>query len=262
MFNKNGNILFGILDLLAQIHAKHQEPMSSTEGVRKRNTNINNEAPQANNSSPSGDYTKEQHEMCERILRCKDYYEVLRVSKEATDTEIKRSYKKLALQLHPDKNRAPGAVEAFKALGNAAGVLTDAEKRKHYDMFGGKSENISTRHYHSNHEYEHAYRGAGTGFESDFTAEELFNMFFGNGFPQTRSTSHRSRRESSVNEYTFKHIKSVKLIHFLYYSIEIVAKLLSTTSTLNPTAQSCFWFDSCIGINLNVGIIFYCGSLL
>lgn len=86
------------------------------------------------------------------------------------------------------------------SLGNAAGVLTDAEKRKHYDMFGGKSDRGTTRHYHTNHEYEHAYRGAGTGFESDFTAEELFNMFFGNGFPQTRAThrQYASRRESAV----------------------------------------------------------------
>lgn len=139
--------------------------------------------------------------MCERILRCKDYYEVLRITKEATDSEIKRSYKKLALQLHPDKNRAPRAVEAFKALGNAAGVLTDPEKRKHYDLFGNKPDKMPKRHYHTNHEYEHAYRGAGSGFDSDFTAEELFNMFFGNGFPQTRTTNHRqyaSRRESQV----------------------------------------------------------------
>lgn len=192
--------MYFAIELLAQIQAKHSEPKGSTEGVRKRQTNVNNEGPQANDTS-SGEYTKEQHEMCERILRCKDYYEVLHISKEATDTEIKRSYKKLALQLHPDKNRAPGAVEAFKALGNAAGVLTDAEKRKHYDLFGSKVEKGPARHYHTNHEYEHAYRGAGSGFESDFTAEELFNMFFGNGFPQTRTTSQRqyaSRRESTV----------------------------------------------------------------
>lgn len=186
-------------DLLAQINARDSETKDTSDGVRKRNTNPNAGASQTKrkDSMPS-EYTKEQSELCDQILRCKDYYEVLRVSKEATDTEIKRSYKKLALQLHPDKNRAPRAVEAFKALGNAAGCLTDPEKRKHYDLFGNKPDRIPKRQYSQNHEYEHAYR---TGFDSDFTAEELFNMFFGNGFPQTRTTSQRhysSRRESQV----------------------------------------------------------------
>lgn len=109
-----------LVELLAQINAKKSETKTSTDGMRQRNTNpVNNENAQTkpNEASTPADYTKEQKETCERILRCKDYYEVLSVSKEATDSEIKRSYKKLALQLHPDKNRAPGAVEAFKALG-------------------------------------------------------------------------------------------------------------------------------------------------
>lgn len=60
--------------------------------------------------------------------RCKDYYEILGVTKESTDSEIKKAYKKLALQLHPDKNKAPGAAEAFKAVGNAVATLTDNGK--------------------------------------------------------------------------------------------------------------------------------------
>lgn len=172
--------------------------------LRKRRTaSAANKENRTNEEQTSSEavYTKEQLELCRRIQLCKDYYEVLGVSKEATDSEIKRAYKKLALQLHPDKNRAPGAVEAFKALGNAAGVLTDAEKRKHYDMFGNEAIKSSTRHYHTNHEYEHAYDRS-AGFESDFTAEELFNMFFGNKFPQQRNTNTNrryTRNESAVS---------------------------------------------------------------
>lgn len=62
-------------------------------------------------------YTNEQSEAVKRIKGCKDYYEILGVNKDATDSDIKKSYKKLALQLHPDKNKSPGAAEAFKAIG-------------------------------------------------------------------------------------------------------------------------------------------------
>lgn len=190
--------VFRIADLLSQIHLAQEIPSTNNESStrRRRKTNANKENDETTPTTPSSsvevEYTKEQYEMCIRIKKCKDYYEVLNVTKEATDTEIKKAYKKLALQLHPDKNRAPGAVEAFKTLGNAAGVLTDSEKRKNYDLFGDKGRKTYNRHqYQSNHEYEHMYRDSS--FESDFTAEELFNMFFGNGFPQQRQ-NHTSRR--------------------------------------------------------------------
>ena len=51
-----------------------------------------------------------------RINRCKDYYEILGVSKTASDLDLKKAYKKMALQLHPDKNSAPGSTEAFKGI--------------------------------------------------------------------------------------------------------------------------------------------------
>ena len=49
-----------------------------------------------------------------RIKKCKDYYEILGVEKDASETDLKKAYRKLSLQFHPDKNKAPGATEAFK----------------------------------------------------------------------------------------------------------------------------------------------------
>ena len=66
----------------------------------------------------------------------RDYYEVLGVSKTATDEEIKRSFRKLAKQYHPDINKEPGAEEKFKEIGEAYAILSDPEKRRQYDQFG------------------------------------------------------------------------------------------------------------------------------
>ena len=67
----------------------------------------------------------------------KDYYEVLGVSKEATEKDIKRAYRKLARQYHPDLNQDnPDAEERFKVINEAHEVLSDPEKRKKYDQFG------------------------------------------------------------------------------------------------------------------------------
>ena len=67
----------------------------------------------------------------------RDYYEVLEVTRTTTVEEIKRSYRKLAVKHHPDKNPdAPHAEERFKELGEAYDVLMDAEKRAAYDRYG------------------------------------------------------------------------------------------------------------------------------
>jgi len=66
----------------------------------------------------------------------RDYYEVLGVSKDATQDEIKRAYRKLALKFHPDRNKEAGAAEKFAECSEAYEVLSDKDKRQRYDQFG------------------------------------------------------------------------------------------------------------------------------
>lgn len=140
------------------------------------------------------------------------------VTKESPDSEIKKAYKKLALQLHPDKNNAPGSAEAFKAIGNAATVLTDPEKRKQYDAYGAEGLNgqmgRAGRGYGVNRGFD-GFEGFtfSRGFESNATAEEIFNMFFGGGadtFSQGnvyRRQNRHQRTENTRNEVIIQKMK-------------------------------------------------------
>ncbi len=97
----------------------------------------------------------------------RDYYEVLSVSRTATEEEIKRSYRKLAVKFHPDKNPGDaGAEEKFKELGEAYDVLMDADKRAAYDRYG-----------HAAFAQGTAGRGGG-GFHDPF---DIFREVFGAG---------------------------------------------------------------------------------
>lgn len=74
---------------------------------------------------------------CFRALKMgKDFYKILEIKKGATDDEIKKAYRKLALKYHPDKNKSPGAEERFKEVAEAYEVLSDKKKRDVYDQYG------------------------------------------------------------------------------------------------------------------------------
>jgi molecular chaperone DnaJ len=97
----------------------------------------------------------------------RDYYEVLAVAREATAEEIKRSYRKLALQFHPDRNPGDAEAEAkFKEAAEAYDVLSDSDKRQRYDRYGhaGLSE-----------------MGGGPGFTNINDIFEIFGDLFGGG---------------------------------------------------------------------------------
>uniref|UniRef100_A0AC35TVY6 J domain-containing protein n=1 Tax=Rhabditophanes sp. KR3021 TaxID=114890 RepID=A0AC35TVY6_9BILA len=124
------------------------------------------------------DWTDEDVKEVDRIRHCKDYYQILKVTKDADSSKLKKSYRLLALKLHPDKCKAPNATEAFKALGNAYGVLSDTDKRRRYDMVGPEDNSHGTPSRGHNNFYDH---DPNRGFDGEFSAEEIFNMFFGGG---------------------------------------------------------------------------------
>lgn len=66
----------------------------------------------------------------------KDYYEILGVDRSATDKQIKKAFRKLALKYHPDRNKEKDAEEKFKEIAQAYEILSDEEKRRKYDEFG------------------------------------------------------------------------------------------------------------------------------
>jgi len=124
-----------------------------------------------------------------------DHYEVLGVAKDATVDEIKKAYRKLARELHPDVNAAPEAQERFKAVTHAYEVLSDSDSRRNYDMggqggFGGSS-----------------FNGFG----------DIFDSFFGGGAGRgPRSRTERGedallRVPLTLEEVTFGVAKSVEI---------------------------------------------------
>jgi len=97
----------------------------------------------------------------------KDYHQILNVAHEATDEEIKKAYRKLALKYHPDRNpHNKEAEERFKEISEAYEVLSDQEKRFRYERFGGADDSGSI--------FDSGFRG---NFDDIFN--DLFSDFFG-----------------------------------------------------------------------------------
>ena len=111
----------------------------------------------------------------------KNYYDILNVSKDASDKDIKKAYRKLAIKWHPDKNpnNKNEAENKFKEISKAYSVLSDKDKRKKYDMFGEK------------------------GCNDDNDPNDIFSNIFGgfNGFSNMRNPfSSKKKKEKKVHK--------------------------------------------------------------
>jgi molecular chaperone DnaJ len=124
----------------------------------------------------------------------RDYYEILSVSKTASSDEIKKSYRKVAMQYHPDRN--PGdktAEEKFKEAAEAYEVLSDADKRAQYDRFGHAGVSGNGRGAHAPN-MEDIFSQFG-----DIFGEDIFGSFFGGGGGQRTRGGQRARGTRGSN---------------------------------------------------------------
>ncbi|EPY74688.1 dnaJ subfamily B member 14 isoform 1-like protein [Camelus ferus] len=201
-------------------------------------------------SSGSGEsgkgYTKDQVEGVLSINKCKNYYEVLGVTKDAGDEDLKKAYRKLALKFHPDKNHAPGATDAFKKIGNAYAVLSNPEKRKQYDLTGNEEQACN----HQNNGRFNFHRGC----EADITPEDLFNIFFGGGFP--------SGHILILKRYSIFYIKLKKgcvvYIHFQMDDLVIAINISIDTVDMKEKKKEEIGSGQTIKMQTeNLGVVYY-----
>lgn len=110
----------------------------------------------------------------------RDYYEVLGIAKGASDDEIKKAYRKLSKQYHPDINKDPGAEDKFKEIAEAYEILSDPQKRAAYDQYGHAGTD-------PNYGGGGGFGGFGGGYGGGFSGggfggfEDIFESFFGGG---------------------------------------------------------------------------------
>ncbi|XP_065849828.1 chaperone protein dnaJ 49-like [Euphorbia lathyris] len=152
-------------------------PTTDEPKVRQRvRSNGSTSSPAASSSSAS--YTEEQITIVRQIKKKKDFYDILGLEKSCSVEDVRKAYRKLSLKVHPDKNKAPGAEEAFKAVSKAFQCLNNEESRKKYDLTGSDEpvyERRATRH--------HGGHGGYNGYYDDFDPDEIFRQFFFGGMP-------------------------------------------------------------------------------
>ncbi|XP_064207878.1 dnaJ homolog subfamily C member 18 [Anguilla rostrata] len=203
-------------------------------------------------SDRSKAYTEEQQQGVYRIKKCKDFYEILGVPKDASDEDLKKAYRKLALRFHPDKNCAPGATEAFKAIGNAYAVLSNPEKRLQYDQVGEAPPTEATAQQSAYARHGGHHRNFYRDFEADISPEELFNAFFGGRFPtgnihvysnrgatyahyyQPRRRRMNERREDDVEDNRSQQNTFTAFLQLLPVLVLILISVVTQLMATNP----------------------------
>ncbi len=123
----------------------------------------------------------------------RDYYETLGVNRNANEEDIRKAFRKKAMEFHPDRNKETGADEKFKEVNEAYQILSDPERRSRYDQFGHAGVNSSS-----------GFSGQGfDGFDAFGGFGDIFDAFFGGGSSQ-RSRARTGRTLQTNISLTFE----------------------------------------------------------
>lgn len=142
-------------------------------------------------------------------MSSRDYYEVLGVSKSASADEIRKAYRKLAREFHPDVNKASDAQKKFTEVQHAYDVLSDEQKRKIYDQYGAAAVEGGVPPPRGGARTGRGpWSHTGVHTTTDFDAEELSEMFesiFGRSSPFSAKTTRGKRRTHVEDEEEVRH---------------------------------------------------------
>ncbi|CAL4900309.1 unnamed protein product [Urochloa decumbens] len=179
-------------------------------------------------------YTEENVRVVRDIRKKKDYYAVLGVERRCSVEEIRKAYRRLSLKVHPDKNKAPGAEDAFKLVSKAFKCLSNDQSRRTYDQTG------TIEDHEFNEQYPNAMRqgvarrrrqarSSFYNYEDDFDPDEIFRSFFygnhdnlfraqntyrprGTGRQQQQRREHTVQGGSGINLTVLMHLAVVLFI--------------------------------------------------
>ncbi|CAL8326420.1 unnamed protein product [Boreogadus saida] len=181
-------------------------------GVKNKNVNckvrvMHRDDSSSSNSSSSGESSRSDQEVpCLSIKPVgKDFYKLLGVPADASEDDIKKAYRRMALKFHPDKNSDPDAEDKFKEIAEAYEILTDPKKRAIYDQYGEeglKNGNSTSMAGHGNAHRSGFQGDARATFSTFFHGSESFDIFFGSDVDSSSSGGGSGSDDDAFNPFS------------------------------------------------------------